>query len=617
MQVEPALHPERRALYTQNLQPPAGYVFDAGIATTFSMDFDTALAVPVSLTLSAAEDRDALLSQPLALLEGAQRVAKNLVVFTDAGRIHASSRPQSRLCSLLEDCIVEVMAPGGGAFHPKLWLLRFKPVNGDGPLCLRLSILSRNLTSDRSWDIGLTLEGEVGGRMHKDNRSLGEFIAKLPSLALLPQPEHRAAWIAELAEQLRRTDWDKPKHFDELTFAVNGMGGKQWRPKAASKLGIISPFVDEATLLALSDLKGSEKPWLIGRSDQIACISEATLGRYEHVMVLHDSATSDDADASPPTALEGLHAKIYVAETGWRTAITVGSGNATSAGLKGKNVEVFATLTGKRSKVGSVAENLGNEGFGKLARPFLPGEVAPVDTSIRAGEERLRETHRAVCGARMQLHCAPTLGAGTNTWQLSLVPKAPLKLPHSATVDAWPITVSDSHAQAVVESLVAGQPVVLASLACADLTAFVAFRLTDIESGQVLVFSSKLHIDGLPADRDGAVLRSVIKNRQAFFGYLRLLLAEPAELLISGLSLSRRPGGDSQGGNSADDIPMLEDLVRAMCRGEQRAFKAIDDLMTRLDAHKTEGDDPVPEGFRELWSAFREARRMQETADAT
>ena len=124
MQAEPAIHPERRTLYAQNLQPPPGYVFDGGVAATYSMDFDTALAVPVGLTLSAAEDRDALLSQPLALLEGAQRVAKSLLVFTDAGRIHAGTQPKSRLCSLLEDCVVEVLAPNGGAFHPKFWVLR-------------------------------------------------------------------------------------------------------------------------------------------------------------------------------------------------------------------------------------------------------------------------------------------------------------------------------------------------------------------------------------------------------------------------------------------------------------------------------------------------------------
>ena len=44
-----SLDPEQRTLYGANLQPPAGYIFDAAVATTFSLDFETALAVPVSL----------------------------------------------------------------------------------------------------------------------------------------------------------------------------------------------------------------------------------------------------------------------------------------------------------------------------------------------------------------------------------------------------------------------------------------------------------------------------------------------------------------------------------------------------------------------------------------
>ena len=73
-----SLDPEQRTLYGANLQPPAGYVFDAAVATTFSLDFETALAVPVSLALFAAENRDDILSHPLALLEGAERIAGRL-----------------------------------------------------------------------------------------------------------------------------------------------------------------------------------------------------------------------------------------------------------------------------------------------------------------------------------------------------------------------------------------------------------------------------------------------------------------------------------------------------------------------------------------------------------
>ena len=42
------LDPETRVLYGDSLQPPPGYVFDAAIATTFSLDFETALAAPVN-----------------------------------------------------------------------------------------------------------------------------------------------------------------------------------------------------------------------------------------------------------------------------------------------------------------------------------------------------------------------------------------------------------------------------------------------------------------------------------------------------------------------------------------------------------------------------------------
>jgi hypothetical protein len=76
------------------------------------------------------------------------------------------------------------------------------------------------------------------------------------------------------------------------------------------------------------------------------------------------------------TALQGLHAKAFIAERGWDTAITVGSGNATRpALLTGSNVEIFTTLTGKRSRVGSVEEILGDKGFGRLTRPFVRDET--------------------------------------------------------------------------------------------------------------------------------------------------------------------------------------------------------------------------------------------------
>ena len=133
------LHPDVRALYGTSLRPPAGTLFDAGVATSFSLDFETALAVPVALALFASEDRDELLKSPLALLEGLERTAERLAVFCEAGRIQAQPRPQSRLCTLLERLIIEVSAPHEeGSFHPKLWVLRYRPLESGEPVRMRL-----------------------------------------------------------------------------------------------------------------------------------------------------------------------------------------------------------------------------------------------------------------------------------------------------------------------------------------------------------------------------------------------------------------------------------------------------------------------------------------------
>ena len=142
------LHPDVRSLYGGSLRPPPGTVFDAGVATTFSLDIETALAVPVTLALFASEDRDELLKSPLALLEGLERTADRLAIFCEAGRIQAQPAPQSRLCTLLERLITEVAAPRGGSFHPKVWVLRYRPLVADEPTRIRLLRFTELLHGD-------------------------------------------------------------------------------------------------------------------------------------------------------------------------------------------------------------------------------------------------------------------------------------------------------------------------------------------------------------------------------------------------------------------------------------------------------------------------------------
>lgn len=102
------------------------------------------------------------------------------------------------------------------------------------------------------------------------------------------------------------------------------------------------------------------------------------LERFEQVAVLDEMAVSEDGEEDAlPNAIQGLHAKAFIAEVSWDTVLTVGSGNATRPALiSGNNVELFASLNGKRSKVGSVDDIMGEKGFGRLTRTYERSELA-------------------------------------------------------------------------------------------------------------------------------------------------------------------------------------------------------------------------------------------------
>ena len=611
------LDPEIRVLYGDSLQPPPGYVFDAGVATTFTLDFETALAVPVSLALFAAENRDDILSNPLALLEGAERIAGRLVVFADAGHLHAQSRPHSRLCSLLERTIVEVTAPRGGAFHPKMWVLRFRSTRVGDPTLLRLLVLSRNLTRDRSWDISLCLDGEITGRRNARNKPLFDLLTRLPKCAVAGISDETRIVTEEIAKDVRRTNWTMPGGFEEVAFAVNGLGRSNWQPSSCARLGVISPFCDTDTLDLLAGLPTAKKPIIISRSDQLISVAPRTIEAFEHVSVLDEMAASEDGEEDSASALQGLHAKAFISEIGWNTVLTVGSGNATRPSLiSGRNVELFVSLRGKRSRVGSIEQITGDKGFGRLTRKFEPNELDPADPEVVEAEKRLDDARRLLCRGDLRLRCERTLSedAEEQGWRVWLDSVMSLPLDGIGSLSAWPITRGDGHACDVLSGLQSGASVDLGAMPIVDLTRFLAFRMTDENEKASTVFSTGLIMEGLPAERHAAILRWTIDSRDAFFRYLRLLLSEFGDPFSAVLAVQEGAGAKAWA-TGADDAPLLEDMVRALCRGGER-LQAIDRLVTRLEAGNESGADPVPAEFRTLWEAFRVVLQEQGTDHA-
>jgi hypothetical protein len=242
------LEPNQRLLLTRAFRAPVGYQLDFALATTYSLDLSTLLGSALHLSVLGNDGGSADLQNGVMLLEGLRRSAERLVVFCQAGQIYVPKIPHI-LYGLLEPVVVSVTAPLGGTFHPKLWALRFAKV-GEKPL-LRVVVLSRNLTHDRSWDVALATEGAPTGRRWRSNEGLYDLVSRLPEM----NPQTAAATtkkVLELAEQLYSVEWECPEGFDELQFSSLGLSGKGWAPRESQKLAVISPFVSAKALRQLA-----------------------------------------------------------------------------------------------------------------------------------------------------------------------------------------------------------------------------------------------------------------------------------------------------------------------------------------------------------------------------
>ena len=560
----------------------------------------------------SAENTDDVLKSPLALLQGLERTTGRIAIFCEGGRIQAQPVPQSRLCTLLERLIIEVAAPRGGSFHPKVWALRYRPQDDGGPVRMRLLILSRNLTRDRSWDLSLCLDGEVGRERRRVNRPLVNLLKTLPSMARRAPPRHIPELLTGLTDDLHRTDWELPNPFERVSFAVNGIGRSPWKPERCLRIGIVSPFCDTTALKALADLAGDPRR-LVSRSEELVSVAPEVLDRFKEVSVMDalaetEDGESDDSDNGATPNLSGLHAKALVQERGWNTAITVGSGNATRPALvTRRNVEVFATLTGKRSRVGSIDEIFGQDGFGRVLRRFRPTEISPIEPELIDAERRIDRARGELVQADLTLDCKEVESAqeGQRLWRVTLRPDRALELGGLATAVSWPITRGEAHEREVLTGLRRGDRVEIGTLPLVDVTRFLAFRITDSHNPMAnALFAIGLKTAGLPANRHQAVLRWVLDSREAFLRYLRLLLADLGDPLSAQFA-SGPTDGVGTWRAAADDEPILEDMVRALSHGGDR-LSSVRRLMERLEQAPADDNAAViPEDFFELWDAFR------------
>ena len=595
------LSPDSRTVAFDLLRPPAGYNLDFALLTTYTLNLETMLALPLSLVARADNGLEELLADPLLLLEALRRAGERIHVFVDRAGI-AIPRQRRELYALLEPSIHPVRAPGGGAFHPKVWVLRFMSEEGE-PL-IRVAILSRNLTFDRSWDIALASESVPKRRQRAaGSRPLAEFVRRLPELCAEGPAPSLSDRIEALADEVSRTRFPAPEGFSDepVRFHVLGMDGRPasgrlWRPMSGGHdVLAVAPFVGSTALNEVARM-GTGKRTLVSSRDQLDGLSDDALANWTRVCVLSDAAQdeSEDEHAGTPS---GLHAKFLAVEHGWDVSWFVGSANLTFSAFTGRNVEVMAALGARKGrrcgKSGYGIERFLEAGFEKLCEPYRRGEIEPVSPEAEEALERLEAVRDALLDADLGVVCS---ASGENwTWNLEGVASLPKT---DVEVRAWPISIAEDQARPLELPLTWTLPI-------QRLTTLVAFRLhVPVEEVDDIAFTLCLPAQGMPEDRMHHVLRSLIGDTQRFMAFLRALLGG-LDGMVDWAGRGDANGDAAPWASGPDDDSLLEELVRAASRDPDR-LEPVRRLIE--DFRKTEeGRSIVPDDLLEVWNAVDEA----------
>lgn len=642
------LEPAVRLMYLEELRPPEGYRLDRAVATTFTMDLMALLIAPFSMALMEQREQDGSRS-PLALLAALRKTSNRLAVFCDRGRIAVPGKDQV-LYSYLEDAVVETRAPKGGAFHPKIWVLRF--TCDDEPAFYRFLCLSRNLTFDRSWDTALALEGYVKDtaiqRLAR-NEPLSSFVAMLPEFAVSPVTEAIQEHVDIVSEELRRVDFTVPDMFcdrqrlGDLTFMPMGTGHHEYIPAfdGAKRILVVSPFLTEGWLRDV--VEEVPEVTLVSRSDSLDALSDATYQLLvEHDVVLytldeaaehpeevaeHDGASSEGTgdptaanesqeEGHAETSLHGLHAKLFVVEFGAdRIDVWSGSANATSAAFQGGNVEFLVGLWGRRREVG-IKQLLNQDesraaatSLGHLLCPYVRSAARDPLAELRHEMEKGLEDYRVeLMASGIRLVACP---ATECSYDLALVcPDFPA-IKGGITASCVPVTLPSASAMGLNLSRGESLPV-FRSMPVSALTRFIAFRLEIKRKGEsaTLGFVLKFDASGFPEDRDSRILESIVQDTEQFMRYLVLLLSEGDD--ATSLDWGESQAGSGIFGNIAsapkwDELPLFERLVKAFSRqpDELSYIAEVVDDMRKINS------DIVPREFERLWDTVYRAHQKR------
>jgi hypothetical protein rflaF_15634 len=598
--------------YGNILLPPEYYRLDFAVGTTYSLDLDALVGICISLGLLEDTESD-IMNDPICLLEAIRRTRDKVALFCEAGQIYLPGKV-TMLYTLLEKIVFQVTTKETKgikypSFHPKFWLLRY--INDEEDVLYRVVVLSRNLTFDRSWDISFYMDGTIDGENDK-NMPIADFLKYLNKQ--LPKSEianDKAKKIRQFIKELAYVNFETDmKEFYDFEFIPSGVPCSQGGiysmldtslikkkddvdEKSFHELLVVSPFISKDIIKQFNDRSRwveNTEYMLITREASLEKLRDEDCGNFK-IYVLKDEIVDGEmaiSDGENDYCKHDIHAKIYMLRKNADTEVYLGSLNASHNAVYG-NIEFMILLKSKNRYIN--LEKLKKDIFGGDEdgpnNPFK--EVLLPECRKVEGIDDTGEFDILIKQVNRYKICAMVIESG-DYYDVKVIVEGYKK--SDANIKLSPILEKSKNLEFSEIMLFEKMPI-------NRLSEFYVLLITD-KYGNGVSRVIKIDTEGMPKEREGKIISSIIgDNEQNFYRYLGLLLGD--DYIISAIEGDGLNGqGNIVGKTNVANIPVLYEKMLKVAATAPERFVEIEKFIQLLD-----GDDIVPEAFRNLHDTFR------------
>jgi hypothetical protein len=603
------LHPKHNRIdYGEQLIPPDSYELTLAIGTSYSLDLEALMLLPVALFYSQHLD-----GKPDELrydmLDAITKAAEKITMFYQNGQLKVPQKYHP-LIAYWENGIQPVSMPHfASSFHPKVWIIRYDSKNE--PAIYRLLVTSRNLTFDRSWDVAFATMGFVSEKPQPANQPIVDFLNHLSTVSKRPI-------LPSFLNELQKVVFEKPDGIKAIKFwsvgvptlaeinkkYLNPISQKRW-----DELLIMSPFLDNKTLSSLKD-NCYDIPYVLSTKEALDGISEELLEDFNcwQFSDFFDRAEffQELEEAGMEPSQQKLHAKLFVAMQNDKPYWYIGSANCTDP-AQGRNIEFLTELV-TDSQPAFRTKNV----FRSLTDPAKAEGITlftryDVNQRVDVSEQQsidlaIRKIKYDLAGLSItgEAHLIP----GGVAYNLKIeIDSRGLKVPNGFNIHYMPLPETQKKATV----LLPGQLCIsneYGGYTESWLSPYLEFSIS--KSGMVHSrFLLEMTIE-LPVTRLNRIFTSIIDSREKFLKYLAFLLTGEETGIVEP---SGKDKNDHTTTNKAfwnfDGAPVFEKLMIAASRHPEK-LASVDKLIERIKEETVTTAEPIiSKEFEGFWSVFK------------